>query len=944
MNESNDPLKYFINLENRARYKLIKRYNKPLSYHDKKIINDILYNEKTHYVEQFKEYLIYEDYNEFLKRFYKTKELKVKLPKILDFYEKYSKIYANYTVIPESKYMYKNIKRKQKMIDQMQNKAKNESDSEENEDSNEEISNTIFSSRVMNSIYCKTITTLNKSDLGGNSEQSINDFLNKINNIENKVKKDEVKKNLVKNISKYTKSQKEIFIPIKKINKDLFYDKYIPKTSRTNSNYKSDLNFNNRITANNSQKNKEVDIQFTYSKKNIQSEINKNNSNNNTINKNNNNINNPNLIFINSYIHKNKNIVFNNNSNGNTINNNSNNSNTFHGHKNSINSNMSVKQKLPTALLKQKIINSINNMNNLKENTSITNINNYFTNATNILKGDQKNKLSLAETLLKNEKIILSTNSSISPKILNENLFSSSSHKTNIFNNKKQRPIKENLKRKEYINQPMSSNKIINSKKLKSHIFGDYNSAGNSLTFLSNKNIENQKIKFINKLNKKKIIKKSDIQNKNNNQNKDNDNNIYSDFHSNDINKKPESHRNYNHSKILSGNNSNIKNKININNPKKNFKITVGLKHDLKNNSQKVLNPHCSPNNSSTNFYFPSKLNRHKNKEDKVDTNIKKTLDEYNKKRVIHNYNIVNNIQDNSTQINIYTGNELYKSMHFHNNSVFNSSNLNPGNINSKFNAVIEDEGIKNKKDIVQGITINNINNNYLKSSIKGKENPIKYNLNLKKIINKPLIEEEQQPITSERQMNHKKLFEKLGNYFLKNDSKNENNIIENNNINDNNINNKNNNYNKEKNSTNSNIQNNNNKNYNKYKIVLNNNFSKNSNNDYNKVISTIMNKNNPTSNSNKVLMHRTNNNTPIKSKCNPYFSKNNTNTQNICLSPQGSNVQKKIAKASSRQSLNFNNNIIIRNLNDLKNIGFNDANKLIINSERNKNSKIFFK
>ena len=81
LNES--PLKYFISLENRARYKLIKRYNKSLSYHDVKIINDILYNEKTHYVEEFKEYLIYEDYNEFLKRFYSSLETNVKLTKIL---------------------------------------------------------------------------------------------------------------------------------------------------------------------------------------------------------------------------------------------------------------------------------------------------------------------------------------------------------------------------------------------------------------------------------------------------------------------------------------------------------------------------------------------------------------------------------------------------------------------------------------------------------------------------------------------------------------------------------------------------------------------------------------------------------------------------------------------------------------------------------------------
>ena len=34
----------FRNLENRARGKLIKRYDKPLSYHDVKMINDILFN------------------------------------------------------------------------------------------------------------------------------------------------------------------------------------------------------------------------------------------------------------------------------------------------------------------------------------------------------------------------------------------------------------------------------------------------------------------------------------------------------------------------------------------------------------------------------------------------------------------------------------------------------------------------------------------------------------------------------------------------------------------------------------------------------------------------------------------------------------------------------------------------------------------------------------
>ena len=936
MSDLKDPLKYFDNLENRARYKLIKRYNKPLSYHDIKIINDILYNEKTHYVEQFKEYLIYEDYNEFLKRFYKKSELKIKLPKILNFYEKYSKIYANYTVIPESKYMYKNIKRKQKMIDQMQNNKNNESEEEEDEDSNEDMSNTVFSSRVMNSIYCKTLSSLNKSDRGGNSEQSINDFLNKINNIEKKAISTCLKNNFFKNGNKYNKSQKDMFLPLKKLNKELLTNKHTPKTSRLNTK-KNETKLNSRIGGNNSQKNKMLDIQFTYSRKKLNNDIKKNNTNNNSNNNikskninqnsynNNSNLNNPNLIFINSYVHKKSNSIFNNNnySIGNNNNSITNNSTTFHGQKNSLNLNSNLsKPKLPTALLKQSVINKSNNINKYKENISITNINNYFTNITNNL--TQKHKISLGETLLKNDKIILSTNSSISPKIIKEQIITTSNSKTNIFNNKKpnitKEKEKEKSKNKEYQNPALSSNKI-STKKIKSHILSDRHSIGNSITFLSNKFLQNKKLKNINKLNKKKNNK---IQNKEKEKDKDN---AYNDIQLNINYKKPESHRNYCHSKILSSNNSitknNINNKIN-NNSNNNFKITVGLKHDHKQNSQKVISSPCSPNNSSYNFYFQSNLQNNKNKNnDNMETNIKKTLEEYTKKRFVQNYNIINNIHDNSTQINIYTGNELYKSLHFHNNSVFNSSNLTPASTFSKSPIGIERGMAKDKKNLGQGYIVSNTNNNYHKSNIKGKDNQNKYNLNLRKLINSQNLEGDK-PIISERQMTHKKLFEKLGKYFFKN--KNENHFI--NNVN-NNVN----------NNTNINIKINNNKKYNKANNNYNNNNTKKSNNNYNNFINKIINKN---TNSYKILKNKTNNNTPVKNKYNPLIIKPSKKNKNICLSPQETNNVKKMNKVSSKQNINYNN--IISNLNDLKNLAFDEGNIFLIHSERNKNSKIVFK
>ena len=242
----NNSLKYLILLEDRARYKLVKRYDKPLSYHDVKIINDILYNEKTHYVGQFKEYLIYEDYNEFIKRFYNSYEISMKFPKILFFYEKYTKIYANYTVIPESKFMYKNIKRKQKMIDQLQNKM-HYSECEDDEES--DISNTVFSSRVMNSIYRKTITkTLNKSSCCENTEQSINDFLGKINVIENNIK-NILKINFINNDNKKGKDK----------NKSNTKDNKAKTTRSANNNENKNIN--------NDLKNKANEIQFTVSQK-----------------------------------------------------------------------------------------------------------------------------------------------------------------------------------------------------------------------------------------------------------------------------------------------------------------------------------------------------------------------------------------------------------------------------------------------------------------------------------------------------------------------------------------------------------------------------------------------------------------------------------------------------------------------------------------------------
>ena len=87
-------------------------------YYNSKVVSDIMYNESRNIVSLFKDYLIFDDFSEYLKREYKANESVGRLPQVFEFYTKYSKVYPNYVVIPENKYMFKNIEKKQKLIDE----------------------------------------------------------------------------------------------------------------------------------------------------------------------------------------------------------------------------------------------------------------------------------------------------------------------------------------------------------------------------------------------------------------------------------------------------------------------------------------------------------------------------------------------------------------------------------------------------------------------------------------------------------------------------------------------------------------------------------------------------------------------------------------------------------------------------------------------------------
>ena len=110
----------FTNSNEVIRNNLEQKYLTSKEYYNTKIVNDIIYNENTNVVSVFKDYLIFDDVSEFLKRQYKRHEAVSRLPKVVAFYDTYSKVFPNYVNIPENKFMFKNIERKQIQWDSRQ--------------------------------------------------------------------------------------------------------------------------------------------------------------------------------------------------------------------------------------------------------------------------------------------------------------------------------------------------------------------------------------------------------------------------------------------------------------------------------------------------------------------------------------------------------------------------------------------------------------------------------------------------------------------------------------------------------------------------------------------------------------------------------------------------------------------------------------------------------
>ena len=89
--------------------------------YNKSVVENLMCNGCCHIVAVFKDYLISDDQSEYLRRIYRIDESKPRLKKLISYYQETSVIFPNYTPLIESKYLYSNVIKKQKVIDEQQN-------------------------------------------------------------------------------------------------------------------------------------------------------------------------------------------------------------------------------------------------------------------------------------------------------------------------------------------------------------------------------------------------------------------------------------------------------------------------------------------------------------------------------------------------------------------------------------------------------------------------------------------------------------------------------------------------------------------------------------------------------------------------------------------------------------------------------------------------------
>ena len=244
--------KYKINV---MRWNL-EKYNSSPSFYQKFQILLLMENANTHLVSVFKDYLLYDDMTEFFKEYYNSKELYSRLKTIYEYYESSSYLFPNYTAINEGKYIYRNIIKKQKLIDYLEDledkkmekeqkklKKNKKLENYENDQSSSSYSD-VFNTKVYTNIIKDTGNDSKINEIfcvgNKNNENNCGDSLASIVKLTEEIKEKEKEKE--KRENQDNQENKE--------------NRNINTKNNTNNNSKSYINDMNNITNNNKSRSK----------------------------------------------------------------------------------------------------------------------------------------------------------------------------------------------------------------------------------------------------------------------------------------------------------------------------------------------------------------------------------------------------------------------------------------------------------------------------------------------------------------------------------------------------------------------------------------------------------------------------------------------------------------------------------------------------------------
>ena len=149
----------------------LEKYNYTKEIYNKYQVQLFMENANTHLISTFKDFLFYDDFTEFLSKYYFLKDsLNILIP-LLTYYEKSSYIFPNYTILNEGKYIYKNIIKKQILINYLEDlelkKRQNINNFSTNKNQTKYNSEKIFDTQLYNNLLINNNNDSNLNILFG---------------------------------------------------------------------------------------------------------------------------------------------------------------------------------------------------------------------------------------------------------------------------------------------------------------------------------------------------------------------------------------------------------------------------------------------------------------------------------------------------------------------------------------------------------------------------------------------------------------------------------------------------------------------------------------------------------------------------------------------------------------------------------------------------------